>query len=453
MPVLGKSRFWVIFLIALASSDPAAHSSSAIQASAVPPRRLDTHDAKDPVYVIANARSLVVRSSTVYLESKHLAAALRQRPEFAAWGVAIASTENADPSNVPADLYLEVSRPFLSFDWRFRLLVANTETVVGSGRVVAWDGPRAAVLITAQIVERFKAVRDGSVRGSVAAERKQRRWPAKYVSGSASLKAGSRLDILLDEKTLTAMAQNEKAFSIPLHSVLAINHSSRERNPSQGWNNFWTGVASSGCREKCVMESPGGGLGMVAVLGAAMLLDEVLKSAKTVHHSVNVAWLEQGTAREVVFQVGEKHYESLLAELSRRANRPPTDFPAQLEELQRELQAQAGKSVIVYLDRPVQVGWQKLVPGHYRMVVLEREDRPDEVYFYAGGYSDARLVVGHALVQVDPSGAGGAAEVSYKEENGFSSIAEIRLAERTLRFNAVPVASEVRTSGPGAFPE
>ena len=69
------------------------------------------------------------------------------------WGIRIVDDRKA------ADIYIDVTRPFLAFDWVYQLIANRTGTVLGTGKVVAWDGPIAAPQLAAEIVKHFRSAR------------------------------------------------------------------------------------------------------------------------------------------------------------------------------------------------------------------------------------------------------------------------------------------------------
>ncbi len=69
------------------------------------------------------------------------------------WGIRVADDRQG------ADIYIDVTRPFLTFDWEYKMIDNRTGTVVGSGKVIAWDGPAAAPQLSAEIVKHIRAAR------------------------------------------------------------------------------------------------------------------------------------------------------------------------------------------------------------------------------------------------------------------------------------------------------
>lgn len=99
--------------------------------------------------VLRTFHTFFIQSKTVYLRGPVLGQALRQRPEFGAWGLAEAETPEA------ADVTIEVTLPILSFEWNYRLLHRASGTLLASGKVSAalekTAAPKLAEEITRQI--------------------------------------------------------------------------------------------------------------------------------------------------------------------------------------------------------------------------------------------------------------------------------------------------------------
>ncbi len=103
--------------------------------------------------ILRTFRKLSVRSGTVYMKSEQMEDALRRQPEFAAWGL---ETVNDVTS---ADLVLQVNRPFLTFDWDYKLTDAHTAALVVSGKVSGFDGGVASSRIAAELIQRIRVLR------------------------------------------------------------------------------------------------------------------------------------------------------------------------------------------------------------------------------------------------------------------------------------------------------
>ncbi len=107
----------------------------------------------DPTSVLRNCKGIFVESHTIYLKGNLLQDALYTRPEMRDWGIRIVDDRTS------ADVYIDVTRPFLTFDWEFKMIDNRTGTVVGTGKVVAWDGHIAAPQLAVEIMKIFRTAR------------------------------------------------------------------------------------------------------------------------------------------------------------------------------------------------------------------------------------------------------------------------------------------------------
>ena len=107
----------------------------------------------DATSVLRNFKTIFVESHTIYLKGNHLQDALYTRPELREWGVRLVDDRQK------ADLYVDVTRPFLTFDWVYKIIDNHTGTVLATGKVVAWDGPIAAPQLASEIVKQMRAAR------------------------------------------------------------------------------------------------------------------------------------------------------------------------------------------------------------------------------------------------------------------------------------------------------
>lgn len=114
----------------------------AAAAQNVPPPPMAAQNAVQP-----GGQTIYVQSSTVYLKRELMAAMLQARPEFAASGLAMA------PDAASADLVLDVTRPFLTFDWVYRLSLRGME--ISSGVVKGWDAQEVAPQIAAEVARQL----------------------------------------------------------------------------------------------------------------------------------------------------------------------------------------------------------------------------------------------------------------------------------------------------------
>ena len=125
---------------------------SALRANPAPPRAAEGGRA-DPVTALRTCKSIFVESHTIYLKGNHLQDALYTRPELREWGIGIVDDRQR------ADLYIDVTRPFLTFDWVYKMIDNRTGAVLATGKVVAWDGPIAAPQLASEIVKHIRSAR------------------------------------------------------------------------------------------------------------------------------------------------------------------------------------------------------------------------------------------------------------------------------------------------------
>jgi hypothetical protein len=107
----------------------------------------------DATGILRSARSIFVESHTIWMKGNLLQDALYVRPEMKEWGVRIVDDRNA------ADIYIDVTRPFLTYDWIFKMISPKTGMVLGTGKVTAIDGPAAAQRLAIDIVNQIRSAR------------------------------------------------------------------------------------------------------------------------------------------------------------------------------------------------------------------------------------------------------------------------------------------------------
>ena len=103
--------------------------------------------------IVRTAHSIFVESHTIWMKGNLLQDALYTRPEIREWGVRIVDDRNE------ADIYIDVTRPWLTYDWIFKLISPKTGMVLGTGKVTAIDGPAAAQRLAIDIVNRIRSAR------------------------------------------------------------------------------------------------------------------------------------------------------------------------------------------------------------------------------------------------------------------------------------------------------
>jgi hypothetical protein len=107
----------------------------------------------DPAGILRSARSIFEESHTIWMKGNLLQDALYTRPEMREWGIRIVDDRNG------ADIYIDVTRPWLTYDWIFKMINPKTGMVLGTGKVTAIDGPAAAQRLAIDIVNQIRSVR------------------------------------------------------------------------------------------------------------------------------------------------------------------------------------------------------------------------------------------------------------------------------------------------------
>jgi S1-C subfamily serine protease len=106
--------------------------------------------------ILRTARSIFVESHTIWMKGNLLQDALYVRPETREWGIRIIDDRNE------ADIYIDVTRPFLTYDWIFKMISPKTGMVLATGKVTAIDGPAAAQRLAIDIVNRIRSTHPNS---------------------------------------------------------------------------------------------------------------------------------------------------------------------------------------------------------------------------------------------------------------------------------------------------
>jgi S1-C subfamily serine protease len=107
----------------------------------------------DPAGILRSAQSIFVESHTIWMKGNLLQDALYVRPEMREWGMRVVDDRNS------ADIYIDVTRPWLTYDWIFKMINPKTGMVLGTGKVTAIDGPAAAQRLAIDIVNQIRSVR------------------------------------------------------------------------------------------------------------------------------------------------------------------------------------------------------------------------------------------------------------------------------------------------------
>ncbi len=128
--------------VASNASTPAADQMKAIAAGA------------DPAKLLSSVRTIFVASSTKFLKPSQLENELRKRPEFKTLGLRIVN----DKKLADLEILLDRTSP-ISFFYTFSIFNPETGILVTSGKVLSWDGHKAATEMANLIVKQIQVAR------------------------------------------------------------------------------------------------------------------------------------------------------------------------------------------------------------------------------------------------------------------------------------------------------
>jgi len=106
-----------------------------------------------PTTPLQTARTIYVESHTIWMKGNLLQDALFVRPEIREWGIRIVEERRT------ADIYIDITRPFLTYDWVYKMINPRTGALLATGKVTAIDGPAAAQRLAVEIIGRIRSVR------------------------------------------------------------------------------------------------------------------------------------------------------------------------------------------------------------------------------------------------------------------------------------------------------
>jgi hypothetical protein len=108
----------------------------------------------DPATLLSTGRTIVVSSSTKFLKPSQLENEIRKKPEYKTLGLRIVS----DKSLADLEIRLDRTSP-ISFFYTFSIFNPETGILVTSGKVLTWDGHKAATEMANEIVKQIQAAR------------------------------------------------------------------------------------------------------------------------------------------------------------------------------------------------------------------------------------------------------------------------------------------------------
>ena len=275
-----------------------------------------------------------------------------------------------------------------------------------------------------------------------------KQWSLRYEAGPHPIKSGTKIAVTVGRENIAFATGDGKQFLVPVSAVTEVAYKNVVRNPSEKLLRFFA-------------DDPQGF--MFITVPAALMIAHAFKSTR---HFVQVVWKEGHDQKEVWFKVNKNDYVGFLAELERVTGRRVTDFAkvqndyvdflddflellqvigrraTNLAKVRAELQEELGREkhnkVSIRLDRPVWVNGKRLRPDRYQLVLLEREGVRNQLYFFRGRRVRPKKVVATTRVEIiPPKETATASRVVYEEKENFpTTITEVRLPEKTLRFPA-----------------
>jgi len=412
----------------------------------------------DPQDILRGFKSYYIKSDTIYLHRETLQKELQNRLEFGAWE--LTATEDSKA----AEVVVTITLPFLTWEWNYRMVYQPTGTELGSGKVSAAVEKTASPQLAAMIVKRIREARPlyGSIQQTRethqapanSSPEKGKSWKVRYIWGPASnLPQDAPVTLTVNREWMTVRNSKAVLFSAPVQNLSATDSRTEVHRAAKGWEDFWDTAFDKYLQRgdgRVATAAPMGIAGafiLAVALPTALVGEGVLAPIKTTDHFVSMYWLEDGTVKRAEFRASARDTKSLLAELNRVTGREVEDLQQLSQKRLKVIAKQFDASPIVENDRQVNVGWRKLAPGAYRLVVVTREKNLAEVYFFPanfqGGSFDANDVAAHAVVEFDRRKTSvenkAAPSVSYREQNGIVMLDQIETSELILRFTPIPL--------------
>jgi len=409
--------------------------------------------ADEPGRTLATFRTYFVNSDTIYMKAETLQGALEQRPEFAAWGV------QATSDRQKADVIIEVTLPFLTWEWNYKIKRGTGSTVLATGKVKALTEGIAAPQLAAEMAGRIKLARAlpqaREESASPMPDRKSepalpnREWKVEFVSGPTNLNAGKGT-LTTSHDRMLCRAADGPTLTILAKDVVAVEHVS-EKNHME-WADVWE---AANPKSEVFVQT----LGQSVILIPFALVGGVIVEAWPAEQFIKVDWRENDVLQNVVLKTGD--FKALLKELAMISNGTEVDVAAEARLVRQALTKPDRESWLIQIKQAVWVGWKYLPAGTYEVVCIPREGHFGAVYFIAStadstpaGPSDATRKAqpeAHAVVQVETREGESAASASentrfanvqYKTENGMPRITEISKGDRVWLFTLAPLRLE-----------
>lgn len=413
-PVLVGTAFWS----PSTAQEPTAHIG----------RRLTEAQEK-----LKTFRSIFVYSDTVYLDTKVLQHAMMKRFEIQAWRIAMGGKDSAE-------IQVKVTRPFLTFDWVYRMTDATNGTELGAGRIVAWDGDHAADAIAADIARTIARVRalPTHIVAAFAEDPNARNWQVAYVNGSEGPRNGEKITISISPERIVGRRQSRVLFVIPAGAVSGIGYNPRSTDPSKQWDVFWETLLRTA-------DSPDSAMGALMLIPVALGGEAILKQFKSTEHLCEITWIDYGAVRNVILKPDAKDAEQFVAALCDVSNRKAIDIGAETAALTQAIETaeSEGRFIPLQLDRKALLGWKALETGDYHVIVLGPQPGHATAYFLGPSASlppGVNPIAAQIPVEVEERESDVTeTQVRYRETNGIASIEDVITAARVLHFRAVPL--------------
>lgn len=280
-----------------------------------------------------------------------------------------------------------------------------------------------------------------SVSEKCPAQEPAKTFRVHYVGGPADF-TGEHVDLTVTPQELVMegkAGKKRKSVSISIDGIMMVVHSPMRFNRIQQVGPYMPGFGP-----------PSGGQGSGPIGNAAGVLTFAAWGTYTVarlmtlgiagsthgqKHFVTILWQKEGVEREWVVEAGKDDYGPLIQQLEKFSGKKWVDLEARYHRFEEGIKKEKDKAVSVSLDRQVKVNTDNLLPGLYRLVLLESADGRGELYFFAGKeISDANLR-GVAVVEIGP-GTAGQVEVVYSSQVPYR-ITEVRTPGRTFHLQPV----------------
>lgn len=110
----------------------------------------------DPKAIARSAKTVYIYSKSEFAPSEPLETELAKNKEFKEWSFVLVKDHRT------ADLIIRLDRPLFTWDFTFSIEDRKTSVVLGSGKIIAWDGVRAAPGIAKEIIGRLKKLRENA---------------------------------------------------------------------------------------------------------------------------------------------------------------------------------------------------------------------------------------------------------------------------------------------------